>query len=275
LSRLLPGCQRYAAGQFFVGMQRRPTPFDFSRTPFIDPKPAHTSLTGSPPNAKFAVMSVPFIFGEALALGLASGPACMASCGPVLVPSLLAERAGLRLNTRYLSAFLGARFLGYLLFATVAWALGVLISLPSAPRMLLFGVVHVLLAGVLLWYAYSAGRTCARSCASSELVSIGVTKKRGVPGAAALGFLTGVSLCPPFVAAGVRAAGLGSMAAALLFFAVFFVGTSVWFVPFVGLGCVARNEAVTTVARMAMVLIALYYAYLGFAMLIGRKVYAY
>jgi hypothetical protein len=56
---------------------------------------------------------------------------------------------------------------------------------------------------------------------------------------------------------------------------VFFVGTSVWFVPFVGLGCVARNEAVTTVARMAMVLIALYYAYLGLTILLGRKVYGY
>jgi hypothetical protein len=199
----------------------------------------------------------------------------MASCGPVLVPSLLAERAGLRLNSRYLSTFLGARFVGYLLFAAVAWELGALVSLPPGPRMVLIGVVHVLLAGVLLWYAYSAGRTCAQSCSGSELVSIGVTRKRGVPGAAALGFLTGLSLCPPFVAAGVRAAELGSVAAALLFFAVFFVGTSVWFVPFVGLGCVARNEAVTTVARMAMVLIALYYAYLGLAMLFGGRVYGY
>ena len=220
-------------------------------------------------------MAAPFTFGEALVLGLASGPACMASCGPVVVPSLLAERAGLRLNTRYLSTFLGARFLGYLLFAAVAWELGTLVSLPPAPRMILIGVIHVLLAGVLLWYAYSAGHACAQSCSGSKLVSLGVTKKRGVAGAAALGFLTGLSLCPPFVAAGVRAAELGSVAAALLFSAVFFVGTSVWFVPFVGLGCVARNEAVTTVARMAMVLIALYYAWLGLTMLLGRKLYGY
>jgi len=199
----------------------------------------------------------------------------MASCGPVVVPSLLAEHAGIRLNTRYLSTFLGARFLGYLLFAAVAWELGVLVSLPPGPRMVLIGAIHILLSGVLLWYAYIAGHACAHSRSGSELVSIGVTRRRGVPGAAALGFLTGVSLCPPFVAAGVRAAELGSVGAALLFFAVFFVGTSVWFVPFVGLGCVARNEAVTTVARMAMVLIALYYAYLGMTLLLGRKVYGY
>ena len=61
-----------------------------------------------------------FIVGEALVLGLSSGPACMASCGPVLVPSLLAGRGGVPLSARYLSTFLGARFLGYLLFAAVA-----------------------------------------------------------------------------------------------------------------------------------------------------------
>ncbi|MGZ4733193.1 MAG: sulfite exporter TauE/SafE family protein [Terriglobales bacterium] len=215
------------------------------------------------------------IFGEALVLGLASGPACVASCGPVVVPSLLAEGAGMRLNARYLSSFLGARFAGYLLFAAVAWGLGALVSLPPGPRLLVVGVVHVLLAFVLLWYAYSVGRACAQTCSDSELVTIGVPKRRGVPGAAVLGFLTGFSLCPPFVAAGVRATERGSMAGALVFFAVFFVGTSVWFVPFVSLGWVRRNEAVTTVARMAMTLIALYYFFLGAMMLMGRKVYGY
>jgi hypothetical protein len=181
----------------------------------------------------------------------------------------------LRLNTRYLSIFLGARLLGYLLFAALAWQLGALVFPPPAMRPLMVGAIDVLLAIVLLWYAYSARHGCAPSCSGSELVTIGVPRKRGVSGAAALGFLTGLSLCPPFVAAGVRAAELGSAAAALLFFAVFFVGTSVWFVPFVSLGYVRRNQAVTTVARMAMVLIAFYYAALGLTMLIGRKAYGY
>ena len=202
--------------------------------------------------ARIAAVVGPFILGEALVLGLASGPACMASCGPVVVPTLLAERAGWRLNARYLSSFLGARFLGYLLFAAVAWELGALVSFPPAPRLLVVGAIHLLLACVLLWYAYSAGRACARPRPSSDLVTIGATRKRGVSGAAALGFLTGLSLCPPFVTAGVRAAQLRSAAAAVLFFAAFFVGTSVWFAPFVSFGWVRRNEALTTVARMAM-----------------------
>jgi hypothetical protein len=213
------------------------------------------------------------VFGEALTLGLVSGPACMAACGPVLVPPLLAEQTGFRRHLRFLSAFLGARLLGYLLFAAVAWEIGALVSMPLGSRVLLMGAVNVLLACVLFWYAYSARQICGSSCSSSKLVKIGTTKESRVAGAAVLGFLTGFSLCPPFVAAGVRAAELGSVTQALLFFIFFFVGTSVWFVPFIGISCVARNQAVITVARMAMALIALYYLFLGIAMLMGRKAY--
>jgi hypothetical protein len=77
------------------------------------------------------------------------------------------------------------------------------------------------------------------------------------------------------VAAGVRAAELGSITQALLFFIFFFVGTSVWFVPFIGIGCVARNQAVLTVARMTMALIALYYLFSGIAILMGRNANGY
>lgn len=220
-------------------------------------------------------MPAVFAFSEALILGLASGPACVASCGPVLVPSLLAERSGMRLNSRYLSAFLATRLLGYLLFAAVAWEVGALVSLPSPARSSLFAMIHLLLAGVLLRYAWSVGRACNHACGSPELVTIGGAGRHRIPGAAVLGFLTGISLCAPFVAAGVRAAEAANVAAAMLFFAVFFLGTSVWFVPFAGLGWVRRNEAVTTVARMAMVLIALYYFYAGLMTLIRRTTHGY
>lgn len=223
----------------------------------------------------FLAMANAFTLGEALLLGLASGPACVASCGPVLVPSLLAERDGLRLNARYLSLFLATRLAGYLLFASVAWELGTLVT-PRAPtHSVTFALIHVLLAVVLIGYAYSAGRTCGHSCTDQELVHIGLSRERGVPGAAILGFLTGVSLCPPFVAAGIRAAQAANIGSALLFFFIFFLGTSAWFVPFAGMCWVRRNEAVGIVARMAMVLIASYYFFTGIAILIRKNSYGY
>ncbi|HYG99745.1 MAG TPA: sulfite exporter TauE/SafE family protein [Terriglobales bacterium] len=215
------------------------------------------------------------IIGEAVALGLASGPACVASCGPVLVPTLLVERSGWRANTLCLGTFLSLRFVGYMLFAAIASAVGQLATVSVSTRALVFGIVHLLLAVALVVYARAAGRACAGACRKPQLVNIGVDPRRAVPNAALLGLLTGVSLCPPFVAAGLRAAQLGSLIGAIAFFAAFFVGTSLWFIPFCGIGWVRRNEGILTVARMAMVLIACYYAYVGFALLIGRSVHGY
>jgi hypothetical protein len=220
-------------------------------------------------------MAASILIGEALALGLASGPACIAACGPVLVPALLTAHGGVRPNARTLSVFLGARLLGYLLFAVVAWELGALASLLPAPRLVLMGAVNVILAGVLLWYAWSAKHICGGSCSDAQLVNIESRKSHRNSGAAVLGLLTGLSLCPPFVAAGFRAAQLGSVMLALLFFTCFFAGTTVWFVPLAGLGCVVRNQAVITVARMTMVLIAIYYLALGVGLLMGRNAYGY
>jgi hypothetical protein len=174
----------------------------------------------------------------------------------------------------YLSVFLSARLLGYLLFAVAAWQLGALVSIPPGPRILLTAAVNVLLAGGLVWYAIS-GPSHAHACAAPKLVHIGGSQPRRIAGPAALGLLTGLNLCPPFVAAGVRAAQAASMLQALLFFAFFFVGTSVWFVPFTVMGCVARNDAVLTVARMTMVLVALYYLILGISLFAGGKTYGY
>ncbi len=59
---------------------------------------------------------------EALALGFGSGPVCVASCGPVLLPWLGAEPRDVGTTGRLLAIFLGGRLAGYLSFAVVAWA---------------------------------------------------------------------------------------------------------------------------------------------------------
>jgi hypothetical protein len=221
-------------------------------------------------------MAVHVLYGDALALGLASGPACLAACGPVLVPSLLAGPQGILPNLRAIAIFLSTRLVGYLLFAVVAWQAGALTSMLVKPHPHLVGLVYLVMAVVLAWYAYAAKRKCAGACKSPKLVNIGgvdtdelTGAKSGVAGVAMLGFLTGLNFCPPFVVAGIRAAQLGSLTGALVFFGVFFAGTSIWFVPFAGLGCVVRNEALITVARMTMGLVAFYYTALGIYMILG------
>jgi sulfite exporter TauE/SafE len=210
-----------------------------------------------------------FALGEALALGLASGPACLAACGPVLVPWLITERNGVRPIMQSLTLFLGGRLVGYLVFAAVAWQLGAMVSLPAGVRLAMTSAVDVLLGLMLLWYAWSGGFAKRHACAGPKLVTIGAARDRRTRGPAVFGLLTGLNLCPPFVAAAIRAAETGSLVQAMLFFAAFFAGTSVWFLPLAGMGCVARNESVMLVGRITMALVAVFYFATGAALWIG------
>jgi len=202
---------------------------------------------------------------EALALGFGSGPLCLASCGPVLLPWLGAEPRKLGATGRLLAIFLGGRLAGYLGFAVVAWVAGLTLPLDLRTRTLIFGLANFGLAALLGISACITHRPCAQSPDESRprLYQISAAGRHRPPTALTLGLLTGLNLCPPFVAAGVRAAATHSLPGALTFFALFFIGTCVWFLPSLAVSSLRRFSAVPAVARMTMGALAVYYAYLG------------
>ena len=202
---------------------------------------------------------------EAVALGFGSGPVCLASCGPVLLPWLGAEPRELRSTSWLLSLFLGGRLAGYLAFAVVAWVAGLALPLDARTRTLVFSLANFGLAALLGVSACLPHRLCAMAPKEPKprLYQIGAGDRHRPPAAVTLGFLTGLNLCPPFVAAGVRAAATHSIAGALAFFTLFFVGTAVWFLPSLAVSPLRRIRAVPTVARITMAALAIYYAYLG------------
>lgn len=204
-------------------------------------------------------------------LGLATGPVCLATCGPVVVPWMMVQPQGVRGHSRQLLLFLAARLAGYLVFACAAWLVGTIIPHAWTGRSWLMGGIEILLAAALVVYA--AGwphRRCVGSKTTASLVQIGEASVPRRSGALALGFLTGINLCPPFLVAGVRAAQLAHLSAALLFFFCFFAGTAVWFIPFLSLGFLKRTPAIVTVARMVAVLLACWYGFSGISILIER-----
>ena len=210
-------------------------------------------------------VSVVSSVAEALALGFGSGPICLASCGPVLLPWLGTEPRELRATGRLLALFLGGRLAGYLAFAVVAWAAGAAIPIDPRTRTLVFGLANFGLAALLGISVFLPHRHCGMAKAERQprLYQIGSPGRFRPPAALALGFMTGLNLCPPFVTAGVRAAATRSLPGAVLFFAVFFLGTAVWFLPSLAVSSLRRFSAVLTVARMTMGALAIYYAYLG------------
>ncbi len=202
---------------------------------------------------------------EPALLGFSSGLVCLAACGPVLLPWLAAEGVGLRGTGALLGRFLGGRLAGYLAFATMAWALGLALPLPAGLEAWRFGAVHLALAAALAWYALSTLRprpaTCAGGLSAPRRRALAVRFRAAGP--AVLGFLSGLNLCPPFLVAGVRAAQQHSLPGALEFFALFFAGTLVWFLPFLGVSAVRRFTGLRLVARFTTLLVAAYYGYLG------------
>jgi sulfite exporter TauE/SafE len=225
--------------------------------------------------------------GGALALGLATGPVCVATCGPVVLPWMLAQPQGMWRNQRQLVLFLTARLAGYLLFAVAVWLAGEAVPRAWMGRSWLFGGLDVLIAAALLGYAARwPRRHRPQDEKEAPLVQIGVlplaragavlpgeTAAGRRRGALALGFLTGVNFCPPFLAAGAQAAQLGSLAGALWFFTVFFVGTAVWFLPLAGLGLWRKAPVVVLVARMTAGLVACWYGISGVSILIERMMH--
>jgi hypothetical protein len=192
----------------------------------------------------------------------------------VVLPWMLVQPEGVRTHSRQLSIFLAARLVGYLVFATVAWYLGAIIPSTWSSRSWIFGGIELLLAVALVVYAVGwPRRRCAARASSGELVQIGERPRERRWGAVTLGFLTGINLCPPFLVAGVRAAQQASLLAALVYFVFFFVGTAVWFLPFLSLGLVRRVPAVVTVARMVAVLLACWYLFSGASILIGKALH--
>jgi hypothetical protein len=214
---------------------------------------------------------------EPLLLGFSSGLVCLASCGPVLLPWLAAAGAGWRDTAALLALFLAGRLVGYLGFATGAWALGLALPLPGRWNSLVFAVAHLGLATALLLYALPLRRRRDPACpyGSGAAGRLALARRFRALAPAALGFLTGLNLCPPFVAAGVRAAEGRSLPGALGFFLLFFAGTALWFLPFLGIATLRRFSGITLVARLTTVLVAAYYGYLGSVTLGGTLLHVW
>ncbi len=190
-----------------------------------------------------------FGLAEAAALGLSSGPVCLASCGPVLLPWLAAERRGTQATAVALGQFLAGRLAGYLAFGAVVWLAGAAIPPDARVRAAVFGASHVAIAFALGWYVFHPRRNCPPG------------RRAAAP--LALGLLTGLNLCAPFIAAAVRASESATLVGSLAYFAAYFAGTSVWFAPAIGIAPLRKLEALSVIARYTLAILAAYYGYLG------------
>jgi len=207
----------------------------------------------------------------ALFLGLTSGGACLASCGPLAAALLASQRISLKWSSVLLAAFLFGRLLGYLGWAVVAWALGQAV-LENRAGLIVFGAADFILGAWLIYYGASRGTGHPQGfCPGSILRNWDSPTGGGqvLLQSGIWGFLSGLQVCAPFLVAVVGAAQTGSLGGSVLFFLLFYLGTGIWFIPFPFFGTLGRFHQVAQVARFLTIPLGAYFIYSGFISIAG------
>ena len=186
---------------------------------------------------------------EGLVLGLATGPLCVASCGPLYAPYLMQKgRSTLQSVVTLVQISIG-RFVTYILFGLAAGALGTQIdTLRRAP----FTAAAYLLFSVFLVISAIRTKKCDEGCRPARW-----TRFAEIP--FILGMVTGISFCPSFLLALTKVVDHGGSFAGALLFAAFFIGANIYFIPFVLFGIIGKTYRLRTIGRIASFIVALWF----------------
>ena len=181
-----------------------------------------------------------------LLTGMAAGTACLAVCGVVMLPLVLGARRDLWRSYGILLQFSAGRLGAYLVVGALAGWCGTLLHDSAWYPWLNVGLTF--LAGVVLLHWLAQPRGCAPAhCGRPSWAPL------------LLGVVTGLSVCPPFVAALATAVTSGSILRGILYFAAFFAGTTLYLLPLPLAGSLTRWPFWLRVGRLAGVIIGFVY----------------
>jgi sulfite exporter TauE/SafE len=194
---------------------------------------------------------------EGLLLGLSTGSFCAISCAPVAIPFIFSEKIdGWRQNAGLVGMMLLGRLAAYLGVGFLVGALGgyaVRYLDPEIQRRLL-AVSNALIGGLMIAAGLMHNFPGLKFCRKFQKVY------RPGWGSWLYGFFTGLNICPPFFMAASRVFGTGNGLAGMVYFGMFFLGTSVYFLPLLGVHLFKdRLPTVRMVARLALILLGAYF----------------
>lgn len=199
---------------------------------------------------------MPALFSEGFLLGLSTGFYCLASCLPLLAPYLLAEgREVWKFNFYIFLQFLGGRFAAYMLFALLASLAG-----KAGQYALPAWVLPLSMAACGLFMTFLAvSRVRGERVPCLFKKDLSPFLKR-LP--LALGFVTGINVCPPFMAGFLRLLELADILKGFAYFSGFFAATSLFISP-VLLGTPWLGQRAKEIGRLTLLLAGLWYLALG------------
>jgi hypothetical protein len=203
---------------------------------------------------------------EGFLLGLANGGSCLTYCSPVLLPLFMSSGDGVKGTSWKLTQFLIGRYLGYLIFAVAAWSLRRWIVPSGLMGEMIQAIVQLIMAVLLLYFGIAAPKA---SCAMEWAGYRWGWRHKIFKFSFSMGFLTGMNLCPPFIALFTGSLLTNGLLSAFWLFSSFFIATSIFFLPFPLLGIFRRNKAIKFVGQMAALLVGGYYFIEALALLGG------
>jgi len=179
--------------------------------------------------------------------GLSTGVYCLGTCLQVFVPILMAEKRTARSSFGVVIEFSLGRLLGYLFFGLIIGYIGELIQSQFLHLVVTLANLWI---GVLM-IVYVLGVIDKKFCPAL------VYRRAKWP--ILLGFLTGVNVCPPFLASLTYVFNLRSVLASVSYFLLFFLGTSIYILPVSALGLFTTHGWVKKLAQAAGVIAGLYF----------------
>jgi cytochrome c biogenesis protein CcdA len=200
---------------------------------------------------------------DSLILGLSSGSACLATCGMVLFPYLMAGSASVKKIVIDLSLFMFTRFIIYFIMATLAWYFGQAIFSNPVIRNIVPGILYIVFAVLLIWYSFDKNRK--KTCPVKIIKT--VTNHRLVP--ILLGIVNSLGFCPALFIILTKSATQGTLIQSYLAFLAFFIGSSLWFLPLPLAGKMRKKEVLQNIGILATGLAGIIFMIKGITNLIG------
>lgn len=179
--------------------------------------------------------------------GLSVGVYCLGLCLPIFLPVLLSIKRTVKTSIFLVLEFSLGRLLGYLFFGLIIGFLGQFIK--SSYTHLIVGLANIWIG--ILMIVYCLGLVDRKFCAKIPYSKI----KWPV----ILGFLTGVNICPPFLGSLTYVFNLKNISLSLLYFLMFFLGTSTYIIPFTLLGAFTKKNWMQIIAQWSGIIVGIYF----------------
>ena len=169
----------------------------------------------------------------------------MSYCFPFLATFIASENRTSKRNFFLILYFMLGRFLGYAAFGLIFGFLGE--QLKSPYLTLITDLALILVSVVMVLHITGLSKQKDNLCVASKIYN---------RNAVVMGFLMGVNICPPFLLSLAYVVSLNDILQSVLYFVIFFFTSSIYFLPMIFVGMLAKIKELQKAARVSGIMAA-------------------